>query len=237
MTASAPSGFGASTGPNFVTQPEAFDFIFIAGMQNPGICKLTHVKRHEWDKKKSKGSTGGTVTFTGNPLVEFSVEYYLWLPEHFDAWPSFAALQRKSLTIPASGGGATTKPAPTQPGVGVAASVAAGAQAAAASKAPSGIITPAKTQPVALDVYYPTLAAINVLRCVVEEEGGLVPDGKGAARYTYKYAEYNPPKNAGGTVTASKDAMGGTGGKTAEQPAQTAADKMLAAVLAKASAL
>lgn len=241
MTTSAPSGFGASSGPNFVTQPEAFDFIFIGGMQNPGICKVTHMKKHDWDKKKSKGSTGGTVTFTGNPLVEFSVEYYLWLPEHFDAWPSFATIQRKSLTIPASGTGGP-KPSPGQqwiagPQGGVAASVAAGAQAAAASKAPSGIITPAKTQPVALDVYYPTLAAINVLRCIVEEEGGLVPDGKGAARYTYKYAEYNPPKTAGGTVTASKDAMGGTGGKVGEQPAATAADKMLALVLAKASAL
>ena len=209
----------SASGPNFVTQPEAFDFIFIAGVQNPGICKLTHVRKHEWDKRKSKGSTGGTVTFTGNPLLEFSVEYYLWLPEHFDAWPGFASMQRKSLKIPASGGPVTGNIRQVSAGAGT-------------------IATPATTQPVAMDVYYPTLAEVNVLRCIVEEEGGLVPDGKGAARYTWKYAEYNPPVLSGGTANASKDGMGGMPpGKPAEDTAATAADKMLAALLAKAKAL
>lgn len=220
---SAPSGFGASTGPNFVTQPEAFDFIFIAGTQNPGICKLTHVKRHEWDKKKSKGSTGGTVTFTGNPLVEFSVEYYLWLPEHFDAWPGWASMQRKTLKVPASGG--TT-------GALVAAGVTINGVAVTAGPA-----TPATTQPVAMDVYHPDLAEVNVLRCIVQEEGGKIPDGKGGARYTWKYAEYKPPTPAGGTANGSKDAAGGNPGKAAEPTSVTVADQMLAALLAKAKLL
>lgn len=221
MTTAAPSGLTPGTappsGPNYVTEADLFNVIFIAGVQNPGIAKITHSKKHDWDKKKSKGSSGGTLTFTGSSVVEFQVEYYLWLPEHFDAWPAWAAMQRKSLKIPAvvSGQSGNIRQA----------------------NATAITITPATTQPVALDVYHPDLAEINVLRCIVEEEGGKVPDGKGGAKYTWKYAEYSPPKPAGGTANASKDAMGGNPGKAAEDTAVTTADKMLQALLAKAKAL
>lgn len=227
MTASGPSGFvpgtAAPSGPNYVTDADLFNFIFIAGTQNPGIAKVTHSKKHDWDKRKSPGSTGGTLTFRGSNVVEFQVEYYLWLPEHFDAWPGWAAMQRKSLKIQASGGtsGALVTAGVTIGGVAVT----------------GGVATPATTQPVALDVYHPDLAEINVLRCIVEEEGGKQPDGKGGAKYVWKYAEYNPPKPAGGTASGSKDGMGGNPGKAAEPTAQTVADKMLAALLAKAKAL
>lgn len=221
MTTSGPTGFvpgtAAPSGPNYVTDADLFNFIFIAGTQNPGFAKVTHSKKHDWDKKKSKGSSGGTLTFTGSNVVEFQVEYYLWLPEHFDAWPGWAAMQRKSLKIPASGGPQTGN--------------------IRQANAPVTVATSATTQPVALDVYHPDLAEINVLRCIVEEEGGKQPDGKGGAKYVWKYAEYNPPKPAGGTASGSKDGMGGNPGKAAEPTAQTTAEKMIAALLAKAKAL
>lgn len=220
MTTSGPTGFTQGTAaaqlPNYVTQPEAFDYIFIAGQQNPGLCKVTHSKKHDWDKKKAGGSTGATLTFKGSNVVEFQVEYFLWLPAHFDAWPAWAAMQRKSLKIPATGGPQTGN--------------------LRVANAPVTIAKPATTQPVALDVYHPDLAEINVLRCIVEEEGGKQPDGKGGAKYVWKYAEYNPPKPAGGTASGSKDAMGNPG-KAVEPTAVTTADKMIAALLKKAAAL
>lgn len=211
----------ASSGPNFRTDGDDFNFIFLAGQQNPGIAKVTLSKKHDWTKKKSKGATGGTLTYTGDSLVEFSVEYYLWETADFDAWPGWAAMQRKTLKVSGSNGSS---------GALVTSGVVTNLGAVTA-----GISTGPTTQPVAMDVYHPDLAEINVLRCVVEEEGGPVNDGKGGRRYTWKYVEYNPPKPAGGTANASTTA--GPTGNGAEQPAQTAADQMIANLLAKAQAL
>ena len=215
MTTSAPAGIGA----NFVTNPEAFDSIILNGVVSPGICSLKHTKKHDWDKKKSKGSSGGTLSFTGSNVVKFDVRYHLWLPEHFDAWPGWSAMQRKSLSVPAPG-------APT-------------GNIRQASASPTIIIAQAPTlQPVAMSVYYPTLDEIGVRSCIVEEEGGLEPDGKGGAYYTWKYAAYNPSQNAGGTVAASTTGAGGDApNKFAEIPQPTAAEKRLADLLNRAAGL
>lgn len=251
MTTSAPTGIGpapaAPSGPNFRTEPDGFDVIFLAGMQSPGICEVTCPKKHDLDKKKSRGSKGGTVTSTGDPLVDFSVKFHLWETAHFDAWPGFMVAQRKTLKVPASGGG-TPGAAAKANAARTAAEQAGGADpglnanaisAANAAKAGGSIAKPGSIQPVAMDCYHPDLARINVLRCVLEEEGSPVPDGKGGRYYTNKYTEYNPPTPSGGTISSSVSGTGagGTGGKAAEQPAQTSADKMLADLLAKAQAL
>lgn len=227
MTTSGPPGFvpgsAAQTAPNYVTDADQFNEFYLMGVLGPGLAKVTFSKKHDWTKRKSKGSSGATMTYEGSGPVEFSVEFLLWLPAHFDAWPGWASMQRKTLKTPASGG--TT-------GALVAAGVAINGVAVTAGPA-----TSATTQPVAMDVYHPDLAEVNVLRCIVEEEGGKIPDGKGGAKYTWKYAEYKPPTPAGGTANGSKDAAGGNPGKAAEPTASTVADRMIAALLAKAKLL
>lgn len=218
MTTQAPTGVGA----NFRTHPEAFDNIIISGVKSPGICVVQHTKKHEWDKKKSKGSSGGTISFTGNALVEFSVKYHLWEVDHFEAWPVFAAMQRQSIRVPAPTPGAAT-----------------GNIRQASAGGPTLIIPqPATVQPVAMSVYYPTLDEIGVFSIIVEEEGGLEPDGKGGAYYTWKYAEYKPSIPSGGTVSTSQSGSpNGPGGAFQEPTAPTAGEQRLTDLLNRAAGL
>lgn len=220
------------SGPNFVTAPEADDIIIIAGMSNPGIAKVKVSKKHEWDKKKGKGSTGGTVTYTGSQLCDFEVDFYLWLPEHFDAWPTFAAALATSTPV-ATSATVPAAQAPQQTG---------NVRQATTSTTPTTVTT-TSPQPTALDVYHPSLAEppFNITRCIVLEPGGKEPDGKGGATYKYKFSEYAPPKPSGGTANGSKDGTGSGGGsapqKFVELPAKDAADQEIDRLMKKAQGL
>lgn len=75
---------------NPIKTPQAWDYITIGGINSPGMCKLGDVKRkHDFDRKKGKGTVGETITFTQKPAAEFTVTFYLWLEEHFTEWDEF----------------------------------------------------------------------------------------------------------------------------------------------------
>ena len=108
MTTSGPAGFvpnsAAQTAPNYVTDADQFNEFYLMGVLCPGLAKVTFSKKHDWKIRKSKGASGATMTYEGSGPVEFSVEFLLWLPAHFDAWAGWASMQRKTLKVPASGG-------------------------------------------------------------------------------------------------------------------------------------
>lgn len=76
-----------------INNPEAWDFVLIGGVQCPGRCKVGEFKRaNEWDIKKGKGSLGATVTYVSRPPAKGGIEFYLWLPIHFQQWETFRPL-------------------------------------------------------------------------------------------------------------------------------------------------
>lgn len=82
---------------NPIDNPDAYDVITLAGQVSPGIAEVSSAKRqYEWDIKKPKGSSGGSMTFQGEALSAFKVKFKLWLPEHFAAWAGFRLLLEKS---------------------------------------------------------------------------------------------------------------------------------------------
>lgn len=84
----------ASGSCNPIDSPEVWDKIELGGLINPGFCEVGEFSRqHEWDVKKSKGSLGATITFTGIKPARGSVTFHLWKPEHFKDWEPF----RRSL--------------------------------------------------------------------------------------------------------------------------------------------
>lgn len=80
----------ASADFNPLDNPDVWDTIAVGSMVNPGICKIGDIKRkNTWDVKKGKGTLGATITFVGRDPIEFTITFYLWLPEHFTEWGEF----------------------------------------------------------------------------------------------------------------------------------------------------
>lgn len=92
------------------------------------------------------------------------------------------------------------------------------------------------TAPVALDIYHPDLATLDIKSVVVKKLGGLQYDGKGGATVDVVFLEYFPPKKKPAKKPAgskSKNPIGAQAGK----PDPNAASKAeLAALLAQAKA-
>ena len=61
-------------------------------------------------------------------------------------------------------------------------------------------------KPIALDVYHPDLAAVNISSVTLANLGGPVHDGKGGQTIAVQLQEYAPPKPKGGSATGSKKA-------------------------------
>jgi hypothetical protein len=61
-----------------------------------------------------------------------------------------------------------------------------------------------QTQPKAIDIYHPDLAANEINSVVLASLGGMVYDGKGGGTIVVKFQEYKPPKSYGGTPIGSK---------------------------------
>ncbi len=80
---------------NPLRNPGAYDFVEIAGRENPGIAIVSGFKRDfGWDVKKGKGTKGATITLTDYPPCEGSIKFLLWTEEHFDEWTEFRELFR-----------------------------------------------------------------------------------------------------------------------------------------------
>lgn len=84
---------------NPIDNPGAWDFLTVGGMKSPGLAKVGEAKRaNEWDKKKGKGASGESLTFVQKPAASFSVQFYLWEPQHFADWETFRPLLKYDPT-------------------------------------------------------------------------------------------------------------------------------------------
>lgn len=92
---------------NPVDTPELYDVLFLAGVETPGLCKLSMPELDEgWEKQESKGSSGGETVHNGAKLVEFEAEIYLWKEfggfDWFAEWESFKPILQTPIQKNAS---------------------------------------------------------------------------------------------------------------------------------------
>ena len=79
--------------PDPFLYPEVWDYVVVAGVASPGVCKVSKAKRvYEWDKKKGKGALGETSTFVQKPAVAFTLTFQFWTSAQIAAWDSFMLL-------------------------------------------------------------------------------------------------------------------------------------------------
>jgi hypothetical protein len=74
------------------------DYILIEGQQSPGIALLPGgaSSPKKWDEKKGYGTSGSTITYTGDGLAAFEVKIQLFTAQQWDVeWPAFRDLLRK----------------------------------------------------------------------------------------------------------------------------------------------
>jgi hypothetical protein len=86
---------GGSGALNPIQNPQSWDNFLIGQTLSPGIIPIggiTFKRKHEWDIKKGKGTTGGTVTFVGRPPAEGTIRIQLWSPQTFADWANFLPL-------------------------------------------------------------------------------------------------------------------------------------------------
>jgi hypothetical protein len=95
---------------------------------------------------------------------------------------------------------------------------------------------PTKKAPQAVDIFYPSLADINITSVVVEDIGNIVHEGGQLYSITVAFLEYFPPPKASAVGTPSM-ATGGPGGPGTPPPvAQDAEQAEIAKLLAQAQA-
>lgn len=72
---------------NPISDPEAYDTFGIGPAVWSGKVEVVGAgDPREWDKVKGQGTSGATTKYTGDGLPEFGVRFYMWEPEHFDAF-------------------------------------------------------------------------------------------------------------------------------------------------------
>lgn len=71
----------------------ALNYVVVNGVQSPGRAQLTGVAApYKYDVQEGYGLSGATTIFRGRGVARFTLTISLWRPEHFIAWPFFAAL-------------------------------------------------------------------------------------------------------------------------------------------------
>ena len=86
---------------NPVDNPEAYDVLVLAGLESPGICKLTVPTRETgWDQQQGKDGSAGESVQNGTKGLEIQCEFYLWKDpatgiDHFAEWDSFVLLLKE----------------------------------------------------------------------------------------------------------------------------------------------
>jgi hypothetical protein len=77
-----------------VSNPQAFDFVTVAGQQSPGLLKSIEgfSRDAEWQSKKGKGSEGAASTLIQLPPSKGSLIFELWTSQHFLQWATFSKL-------------------------------------------------------------------------------------------------------------------------------------------------
>lgn len=93
--------------------PEQWDTVFMMGIPTPGVARVKSAKRrYKWDAKETKGRSGATCTFQGEPLADIDVEVDLWTEEQIVIeWPVFLQVIMRSTTSPVPAAMAVEHPA------------------------------------------------------------------------------------------------------------------------------
>jgi len=171
--------------------PTAWDFMTIGGVPTPGRCEVSDAKRnHNFDKKKGKGLSGATTTFTQKPPAEFKVKFYLWDSTHFAAWEALFPLLRYD---------------------------------------------PEKGIPVfAVDVYHPSLSALEISSCVVQHLGLIEHLGEQLYAFDVGFLEYRPPPPASAVSTPSQSGDSKSPDSNVPDPQIVALNAQIAALTAQA---
>ncbi len=82
--------------------PQAEDFVTIAGVSSPGVIPpggISGAKRtYKYDVKTGKGTAGSTTTFVGKPPSPFTIKFVFWEEAQFDAWIAFLPLLKYDPT-------------------------------------------------------------------------------------------------------------------------------------------
>lgn len=81
---------------NPLENPDAYDTAYLGGQPTPGCCVVTgFAELYDWDIKKSKGSTGASMTSQGKPPCDSGqIKCRLWEPHHFDDFEALLVLLR-----------------------------------------------------------------------------------------------------------------------------------------------
>lgn len=79
------------------TTSRLFDHITLAGVESPGVCKITGASRPEkWEVTEADGQSGASVTNKGGGVAKFSISFFLWhepgQENHFTGWVRFREL-------------------------------------------------------------------------------------------------------------------------------------------------
>lgn len=181
-----------------ISFPQQFDQILIAGVANPGYVVVEGFERgHEWDIKKGKGTTGGTITYVQKPPSSGTLTFYAWLKSHFVAWGTFRDLFKYD---------------------------------------------PTKKAPTPFDVFYPTLADVDINSLVCQGISAFEEESPGLWKCVVKALEYFPPNGKSAVSTpsgsATATAAGSSNATSGTQPtsAQDAQQQEIAALLQQAQA-
>lgn len=89
--------------PNPIDNGELYDAITLGTKRSPGLVTLSgHDRNQRWDVKEPIGHSGGTTTFKGDSIAQFSASFYLVKDpvlglDEFAQWETFAAIIRSSL--------------------------------------------------------------------------------------------------------------------------------------------
>lgn len=66
---------------------DVLDVVKLAGVDSPGLAAVVGtVWVNEWDEKKGRGASEGSITFTGRKLSEFDVVIRLYDDSDWQAW-------------------------------------------------------------------------------------------------------------------------------------------------------
>lgn len=67
--------------------PRIYDKVIAAGIESPGIARVSEVAReYVWDLKQAPGAAGENMTFKGLKNVQFSMEFHLLGDHQLLAW-------------------------------------------------------------------------------------------------------------------------------------------------------
>lgn len=79
--------------PNPIDNPDLYEVVVLAGKQAPGLAEVVGASTPRgWDERKGQGLSGSTLAQVGDGLPDFTINVYLWLPPHFQAWDAWKSL-------------------------------------------------------------------------------------------------------------------------------------------------